>query len=106
MKRHLTTCRVFCGAGLALILIAFFPAAAQQAKNSAPGSTKAKTEAVPKGGPAPRTVDGHPDFSGVWFPGTAGGSLSAQPYEDNLILRSRPRSDRLSSPGRQPKSKP
>jgi hypothetical protein len=28
---------------------------------------------MPKGGPAPRASDGHPDLSGVWFPGTAGG---------------------------------
>lgn len=73
MERRLTTCHVTFGAGLALILLACFPAAAQQAKDSTAGSAKAKTEALPKGGPAPRTVDGHPDFSGVWFPGTAGG---------------------------------
>lgn len=73
MKRRLTTCHVIFGAGLALLLIACFPAAAQQAKNSATSSAEAKTEAMPKGGPAPRTLDGHPDFSGVWFPGTAGG---------------------------------
>lgn len=37
------------------------------------GSAKSKAQPAPKGGPAPRAADGHPDLSGVWFPGTAGG---------------------------------
>ena len=34
---------------------------------------KSKQQALPPGGPAPRAADGHPDLSGVWFGGTAGG---------------------------------
>src|SRR5207237_1586273 len=34
---------------------------------------KSKQQALPPGGCAPRAADGHPDLSGVWFGGTAGG---------------------------------
>jgi hypothetical protein len=48
------------------------PAAAQEGKSDGE-PTKPGAHSVSKGGPAPRSSDGHPDLSGVWFPGTAGG---------------------------------
>lgn len=39
---------------------------------SVPGFGKASAKPLPPGGPAPRTTDGHPDLSGVWFPGKMG----------------------------------
>src|ERR1051325_8396853 len=45
------------------------PAAAQTGKDS----NEKKLGPLPKGGPTPRTADGHPDLSGVWFPGNTGG---------------------------------
>ncbi len=48
--------------------------AAQEGNGSQPARpAKSKQQPLAKGGPAPRTADGHPDLSGVWFGGTAGG---------------------------------
>ena len=73
MKGRLAYCSANAGVVLFLICMAVLPATTQEEKASPPSPVKAKTETVPKGGPAPRTPDGHPDLSGVWFPGTAGG---------------------------------
>jgi hypothetical protein len=74
---RITHFQISCAVALSFcLLVALSPAPgqeAQQSKDAKPGATQAKTEAIPKGGPAPRTADGHPDLSGVWFPGTAGG---------------------------------
>ena len=50
--------------GLVLALmffVAFNPVAAQSGANGAP--------ATPSAGSAPKAADGHPDLSGVWWPG-------------------------------------
>src|ERR1700692_3848277 len=76
MKRRLAYYGAWAGAFLCLLCLALLPAAAQEeqeGKTSESGHAKSKSQSAPKGGPAPRSADGHPDLSGVWFPGTAGG---------------------------------
>jgi hypothetical protein len=67
--------RLACYLTVAVVLLGILaiPSALAGQEEGASKSTKSKQEAVPKGGPAPRTADGHPDLSGVWFQGTAGG---------------------------------
>jgi hypothetical protein len=58
------------------------PAAAQKKKEEANG-----VQPLPPGGPAPRMADGHPDLSGVWFPGvTGGGNLNDVGLDGNSNL--------------------
>jgi hypothetical protein len=41
-------------------------------------STEYAIKVMPPGGPAPRLADGHPDFSGHWFPNGAGQGVSGR----------------------------
>lgn len=63
-------------AALWALVIAFVaasvPAFSQAKKEETPVNAK-RAVRLPAGGPAPRMADGHPDFSGVWFAGAAGG---------------------------------
>ena len=52
---------------------------AQDQKKSGGDSSQPRLQPLPKGGPTPRTAGGHPDLSGVWFPGTTGGYDTSNP---------------------------
>jgi hypothetical protein len=71
--------RAFCGSVGSLVAAACIlshPAFAQDKKavrkEERPVNAK-KGVPLPAGTPTPRLTDGHPDFSGVWFPGSTGG---------------------------------
>jgi hypothetical protein len=82
------------------ILLVWLAGFAQQVKNS--GELRPGSESVhklPPGGPAPRTADGHPDLSGVWFPNSAGIELDLADHVD-------PDARRMFDPKVTPEEKP
>jgi len=64
---------------------------------SVPGYGKANAQALPPGGRAPRTSDGHVNLSGIWFAGamgvddvTAAGSAARRQFDPKLTPEEKP----------------
>ncbi|MEO8260781.1 MAG: hypothetical protein ABI868_25775 [Acidobacteriota bacterium] len=72
----------------------------------APGRVAAQTAAqiaalpLPAAGPAPRTADGHPDLSGVWWPGR---DLQIRPLETAPTAGAPPPAPRAPTPAAAPR---
>jgi hypothetical protein len=73
MKRFMSHPTIAMAAVLGACFLISLPAVAQTGDISKPGFGKgAKAKPLPPGGSAPRSTDGHPDLSGIWFPGLMG----------------------------------
>ena len=79
MERRFRRCLMMAGLVLAVSWFFLAPAFAQAPPPGSVGKVKEHTSAgsenwhrLPPGGPAPKTKDGHPDLSGVFFPNAAG----------------------------------
>ena len=98
MKRRLCSCAGSAGVVLAGLYIVFTPVLAQNSPGQGAKSpvqydtTKVagnfdKVRALPPGGPAPRTADGHPNLTGRWYPNHAGRMLQGGYQIDDSIMR-------------------
>ena len=91
VNRQVGDCVMSAGVVLAALCMIFTPAFAQEGNvsNRVIGGVEGELEKVhplPPGGPAPRTADGHPDLSGVWFPNSAGVQLQGAPVDPAALV--------------------
>src|SRR6185369_10325864 len=80
-----------------LLLCVLLPNASSQQKE------EYTIKPLPPGGPAPRLPDGHPDFSGHWFPNGAGQGVSGRFGVDPAAI---PTFDAKVTPEERPAFKP
>ncbi len=76
MKRAVMASIVIATTVLAIGSLVFLTSAPVAAQNGGGGAAAAKAPA----GPTPRLADGHPDFSGVWWPGRDINPLTSTAY--------------------------
>jgi hypothetical protein len=88
--RRRLSCQIVSGTALVAALFLFSGFASAQTTASDKGSQNPDVRVpkpLPPGGAVPRTADGHPDLSGVWFPGCYGtGDLNAFGLAGNYSL--------------------
>lgn len=65
-------------AGAAALALSLLPVPANIHAGQNDAGESAELKPLPKGGPTPRTADGHPDLSGVWFHGLVGKAVEGR----------------------------
>src|ERR1700733_5150807 len=104
MKRRLRFDLACAGAALVALCLASTTGFTQQGNSSDElHSGFGNVHKLPPGAPAPRTADGHPDLSGVWFPNSAGiGVMAADPVDRDARLQFDPKVTPEERPSLQP----